>query len=392
MTQAVILDATRTPFGRFGGALKDVKAPELAAHCIRTLVERDGIDPGEVDDVILGEVLQAGVGQLPSRQALIAAGLPVSTPSFLINKVCASGFRAITLAEQLIRTGDHDLIVAGGMESMSNTPYYDFAARWGQRMGDTQLVDGMIRDGLWDAFDDCHMASFGGATADAYEIGRAEMDRFAARSQQRWAEAQQAGRFAEEVTPIPVPKGRGQTVLFDTDEFPRPDTTEEKLRGLAPIFGTTGVTAGNAPGVNDGAGVAIVCSEERARALGRPLLARILGHAHVAVKPSDFPIAPAYAVQKLLAQTGRSVDDIHLFECNEAFAAVVLACGQIVGWDEERVNTWGGAIAMGHPIGASGARIIMTLAYQLRARGGGLGVASICSGTGQGDAVLLEVA
>ncbi len=388
---SVILDATRTPIGSFGGSLKEIPAPQLGAHCIKTVVERSGLDAATIDDVIMGIVCPAGVGQIPSRQAAIKAGLPVEIPSLTVNKVCASGMRAITLADLLIRAGEADLIIAGGMESMSRVPYADMKSRWGVRMGNTELIDLMVHDGLWCAFDDVHMASHGEQVAKEYGISRAACDEFAARSQQLAADALAAGRLSDEITPFPIPQRKGDPIMFMKDEQPRPQTTLETLAKLRPVLGTETITAGNAPSINDGGAALIVCSEERAKELGRRPLAYIRGEAHVALKPYQFPIAPAFATLKLMERTGAKMGDLKVIECNEAFACVVLACGEIANWDNNIVNPNGGAIAYGHPIGMSGARVVMTLAYELRRRGGGLGVACICSGSGQGDAVLVEV-
>jgi acetyl-CoA C-acetyltransferase len=387
----VILDATRTPIGSFGGALKDIPAPELGAHVIRTLVERNGIDGAQVDNVIMGVVCPAGMGQIPSRQAAIKAGLPAAVPSETINKVCASGLRAVTLADAQIKAGEGSLMIAGGMESMSRVPYADMDRRWGARMGDSKEVDLMIHDGLWCAFEDVHMASHGEKIAKEYGLDRLSCDAFSVRSQMLARDAMESGRLAEEITPVSIPQRKGDPVVFSTDEQPRPNTTAETLAALRPVLGTELITAGNAPSVNDGAAASIVCTEERAKQLGKKPLAYILGEAHVAMQPYQFPIAPAFAIKKLLDKAGRKLEDIHLIECNEAFAAVALACGKELGWDETRVNPNGGAVAFGHPIGMSGNRIVLTLAYELRRRGGGLGIAAICSGSGQGDAVLIEV-
>lgn len=388
---SVILDATRTAIGSFGGALKEVPAPDLAALCIKTVVERNGVDPATIDDVIMGIVVPAGVGQIPSRQAAIKAGLPVEVPSLTVNKVCASGMRAITLADTLIRAGEAELIVAGGMESMSRVPYASFNLRNGARMGNVEMVDLMVHDGLWCAFDNVHMATHGERVAKEYGLTRADCDAFAAHSQQLAAAASAAGHLEAELTPFPIPQRKGDPVLFSKDEQPRAETTPESLAKLRPVLGTELITAGNAPSVNDGGAALIVCSEDRARALGKVQLAVIRGEAHVALKPYQFPVAPAFAIQKLLDRTGYKLADINLLEVNEAFAAVALVCGKELNWDPARVNVNGGAIAYGHPIGMSGARITMTLAYELRRRGGGLGIAAICSGSGQGDAILLEV-
>jgi acetyl-CoA C-acetyltransferase len=386
---ALILDATRTPWGKFGGALRDYSAAELAALLMRTLVERNNLEPDQVENVILGQVLQAGAGQHPGRQALIAAGLPETTPSDLVNKVCGSGMRAVTIASQLLASGDGDIVFAGGMESMTNVPYYDMHTRWGARMGDRKLIDGMVFDGLWCAFDNCHMANQGDSMALEREISREEQDEWALLSQQRWGAAYSRGYFANEVTPVPSKRNPNHKAL-ERDENPRPNSTPEGLARLNPVYGTTAITPGNAPGVNDGAAVLLMASEEGAARLGAKPLARVIAHAEVATKPGHFPVASAHAIQRVLKKAGLTLDDMQVIEVNEAFAAVPLICGQELDWDVERVNRCGGAVAMGHPIGASGARLALTVAYQLRELGGGYGVAAICSGTGQGDAILIE--
>ena len=389
MSDALILDATRTPWGKFGGGLRDYAAHELAALMIRTLMARNNIEPGSIENVLLGQVLQAGGGQLPSRQALIKGGLPDTTPSMLINKVCASGMRAVTLASQLIRAGEHELVLAGGMESMSNVPYYDKDTRWGARMGNKTLIDGMVFDGLWCAFENRHMANQGDDMAANREISRAEMDDWSVRSQQLWGKAFDRGYFDREVTPVPNKRDPNHVALA-RDESPRPNSTAERLGRIAPVWGTKAITAGNAPGVNDGAAVLLVASEERAAQMGATPIARIIGHAEVATKPREFPVASAWAIQKVLKKSGVTLDQVEIIEGNEAFAAVPLVCGQELDWDAARVNRHGGSVAMGHPIGASGARLTMTAAYQLQESGARYAVAAICSGTGQGDAILLE--
>lgn len=389
--EIVILDGTRTPVGKFGGTLKSFSAAQLGAHCIKEIVSRNNIEGSDIDNVILGQVALAGAGQLPTRQASIKAGLPVEVPGLLVNKVCASGMRAITLAASLIKMGEGDLMLAGGMESMSNVPFLDMSSRWGNAMGDITLKDGMVHDGLWCAFDNVHMAAHGQKIAEEYNLDRDDMDRFAARSQNLWQQANEDGFFKNEISPFSIPQRKGDPIVFAVDEFPRAGTTVESLAKLPPVLGTKVITAGNAPGVNDGACITIVTTADRAAKMGKKPLARIIDHAYVAKKPYEFSIAPALATQKLLKKNGLNVDQIKRFECNEAFAAVCLVCGQILEWDESRVNVNGGAIAIGHPIGASGARIILTLAHELQRIGGGLGVAMICSGTGQGDAVLIEV-
>lgn len=389
MSDALILDATRTPWGKFGGGLRDYAAHELGALLIRTLVERNNLEPGSVDNVILGQVLQAGAGQLPSRQALIHGGLPETTPSLLVNKVCASGMRAVTMASQMIRAGDNELILAGGMESMSNVPYYDKDTRWGARMGNKTLIDGMVFDGLWCSFDNCHMANQGDIMAANREISREEMDDWSVMSQKRWGAAYDRGYFDREVTPVPNKRDTNHIALA-RDESPRPNSTVERLGRIATVWGTKAITAGNAPGVNDGAAVLVVASEERAAHMDAKPIARIVAHGEVATKPGEFPVASAWAIQKALKKANLTLDDMDVIEVNEAFAAVPLVCGQELGWDSTRVNRHGGSVAMGHPIGASGARLVLTLAYQLQEMGGRYGVAAICSGTGQGDAIILE--
>lgn len=387
----VILDYARTAIGSFGGALKDIPAPELGAHCIKELIARNAIEPASVDDVIMGMVLTGGAGQIPSRQAAIKAGLPVEVPSLTVNKVCASGMRAVTLGDLMIRGLEAELIVAGGMESMSRAPYAALSARWGLRMGNAELTDLMIHDGLWCAFENKHMAGHGQTIADEYGLSRSACDEFACRSQQLAQAAGEAGRLAEEILPFPIPQRKGDPVLVAKDEQPRAGTTIEGLAALKPVLGTQLITAGNAPSVNDGAAALLLASEEKAGALGLKPLAYIRGEAHVALKPYQFPVAPAYAVLKLLDKVNMELSAIKLIECNEAFAAVALACGKVLNWNPEIVNVNGGAIAFGHPIGMSGARITGTLAMELKRRGGGFGIACICSGSGQGDAVLLEV-
>lgn len=390
MEKTVIVGAKRTPFGKFGGALQSKKAVELGGIAIRAALEQSGVDPSEVEEVIMGMVLQGGAGQVPSRQAARHAGLDWPIPTETINKVCASGMRSVTLAEQIIRAGDADIIVAGGMESMSQAPYILPSARWGQRMGDASMVDLMIHDGLHCAFDGVHMAVHGSNCAADYEINREAQDIWALQSHQKTIAAQ--SKLAEEIVPVNVSLGKKGTLTVDTDESPRADSTLDKLSALSPVFKKDGtITAGNAPGVNDGAAALVLMSESKAKQKGIQPLATIVSHVQVGVEAKDFPATPGFAIQKLLEKNNLTAHDIDLFEVNEAFAAVTLISGKIVGWDESRVNVNGGAVALGHPIGASGARILMTLAYELKRRGGGLGVAAICSGAGQGDAVLIRV-
>lgn len=391
MAETVVLGGARTPFARFGGALKDVAAVELGGVAIRGALEQAGVPADQVDHVVMGMVLQGGAGQVPARQAARRAGLSWEVGAETINKVCASGMRSATLADQIIRAKDGDVIVAGGMESMSNAPYILPGSRWGQRMGDGKMVDLMIHDGLWCAFDGVHMVVHGSNVAAEYGVSREEQDRWALRSHQRAVAAMEAGKLADEIVPVTVRTRKGETVV-DSDEAPRKDTTYEKLQGLKPVFLQDGsITAGNAPGVNDGASALVLASAAKAEELGKEPVARIVGHAAVAMEARYFPITPAYAVNKLLQQHGLQLSQIDLFEVNEAFAAVALANGNILGWDEEKVNVNGGAIALGHPIGASGSRILLTLIQELRRRGGGVGIAAICSGAAQGDAVLVRV-
>jgi acetyl-CoA C-acetyltransferase len=391
VAKSVIVSAARTPFGRFQGSLASKRAVELGAIAIREAMTRVALNAEEVDQVLMGMVLQAGAGQIPSRQAARLAGLPWETPSVTINKVCASGLRAVTLADSLIRAGDIQVAVAGGMESMSNAPYVLQGVRTGLRMGDGAVIDLMIHDGLQCAFHNVHMAVLGSRVAKEYEITREMQDAWALRSHQRAVAAIQSGVFADEIVPVTV-ETKKQSVTVTDDEAPRADTSLERLAALPPVFTKDGtITAGNAPGVNDGAGALVVMSEDYAKETGREPLAYILGYAEVAAEAAYIATTPALAIQKLLEKTGYTLSDIDLFEVNEAFAAVTLTSGKILGWDEEKVNVNGGAVALGHPIGASGARILMHLVYELQRRGGGLGIAAICSGAAQGDAILVEV-
>jgi acetyl-CoA C-acetyltransferase len=390
--KTVIVGAARTPFGKFGGALKDVSAVDLGAVAIRGALEKSGVGGDQVDEVIMGMVVQAGAGQVPSRQAARKAGLPWDVASQTVNKVCASGMRAVTMADQIIRVGDADIIVAGGMESMSNVPYALPQARYGMRMGDGTVRDLMMYDGLTCPFDLVPMAVHGSNVAEEYGITREAQDAWAYRSQMRASEAVAKGVFDEEIVPVTIPQRKGDPIVVSRDEAPRPDTTLEGLAKLPPVYKKDGsITAGNAPGINDGAAAMVLMSEQKAAEMGIKPLATILGHAQVGAEAPYIATTPGLAINKLLQKTGVKLEQIDLFEVNEAFAAVVLTSGNIVGWDEEKVNVNGGAIALGHPIGASGARIIMHLAYELRRRGGGLGIAAICSGAAQGDAVLIKV-
>ncbi|TCN24026.1 acetyl-CoA C-acetyltransferase [Mesobacillus foraminis] len=392
MGKTVILAGARTPIGKMGGSLSSFTASELGGIAIKEALRRAGVNPAVVGEVILGNVLQGGQGQLPSRQAARHAGLPWEVKTELVNKVCASGMRSVTLADLLIRTGEEELIVAGGMESMSNAPYALPKARWGLRMGDSAVKDLMIHDGLTCSFTGVHMGTYGNGTAKELEISREEQDQWALRSHQRVIQAVDSGILAEEIVPVEVPQRRGEPVLVEHDEAPRKDTSIESLSKLKPVFDHDGtITAGNAPGVNDGAAALVLMSEERAEREGHKPQGVILAHAAVALEAKDFPKTPGLVINELLKKTGKSVEEIDLFEINEAFAAVALASGQIAGLDHEKINVNGGAVALGHPIGASGTRIILTLMHELKRRGGGIGIAAICSGGGQGDAIMIEV-
>lgn len=391
MGKTVIVSAARTPFGRLGGGLTSFKAVDLGGIVIREAVTRAGIDDASIDNVIMGMVLQGGAGQIPSRQATIKAGLPWEVPSETINKVCASGLRSVTMGDQAIRCGDAHIIVAGGMESMSNAPHF-VRARWGFRMGDAKLNDLMIHDGLWCAFHDKHMAVHGGTVAKEYGVSREEQDQWALRSHQLAVAALDKGLFEWETVPVKVPQKKGDPLLVAKDEGPRRDTSIEALRKLAPVFDPENtVTAGNAPGVNDGAGALVIMSESKAAELGIKPLASIEGHASVSREAAYIATVPGLAINKLLSARGMKSDQVDLYEINEAFAAVTLVSSKISNIAHDCINVNGGAVAFGHPIGASGARILMTLISELRRRGGGTGVAAICSGAAQGDAILIKV-
>jgi acetyl-CoA C-acetyltransferase len=383
MARSVIVSAVRTPFGKLGGALKNYQAPELGAVAIRGALDQAGIENEDVEYVIMGQVLQAGAGQAPARQASVGAGLAKEIGSDVINKVCASSVRAVEMADQMIRAGDHSVIVAGGMESMSNAPYLLKEARFGYRLGDGVLIDSMTSDGLTSTFDERHMVAQASFVSRELGISREDQDRWALRSHQRAVDAIDSGRFAEEIVPV------GEVT---TDEGPRRDTSYERLSQLKPVFDPEGTTtAGNAPGVNDGAGALVVTSEEFARERGLEILATIISQAYVADDFAYLAKTPALAGLRALEKAGKSIDDVKRVELNEAFSSVVLNSTAMLGTDPERVNVNGGAVALGHPIGASGARILATMIHELRRNGGGLGLAAICSGGGQGDALLLEV-
>jgi acetyl-CoA C-acetyltransferase len=391
MPSSVILGTARTPFGKMGGGLSSLDATDLGGTVIEAALDRSGVAPEQVEQVVFGQVLQAGQGQIPSRQAQIKGGIPKEVPSETINKVCASGMRSLGLADQAIRAGDSNVAVTGGMESMSQAPYLLPNARFGFRMGDVQALDAMTHDGLTNPFTEKQMINEASEVGNELEITRVDMDRFAERSHRLAHEATEAGRLAEEIVGVTVKSRKGETTV-EADEAIRPETTLETLAGLKAIGGPDAThTAGNAPGVNDGAGAIIVASEEWAEKEGKTPLARILSYGTVA---DDFPYlakTPANASKLALEKIGKSPEDVDLWEINEAFASVALNSVRMLGVDEEKVNVNGGAIALGHPIGASGSRIVGALVHELRRRGGGLGVAAICSGGGQGDAIVIEV-
>jgi acetyl-CoA C-acetyltransferase len=390
MQDVVIVAATRTAVGSFQGALAQVPAVELGAAVIRRLLEQTGLEPALVDEVILGQVLTAGAGQNPARQAAIKAGLPFAVPALTLNKVCGSGLKALHLGAQAIRCGDAEIIVAGGMENMSLAPYVLPGARTGLRMGHASMVDTMIRDGLWDAFNDYHMGITAENLVERYGISRQDQDAFAMASQQKATAAIAAGRFESQITPISIASRKGPPVVFDTDEQPRAETTLESLGRLRAAFKPDGtVTAGNASSLNDGAAAVLLMSAGKARELGLPVLARIAAYANAGVDPAVMGLGPVSATQRCLAKAGWTLDQVELIEANEAFAAQALAVGQELGWDASRVNVNGGAIALGHPIGASGCRVLVTLLHEMLARKARTGLATLCIGGGQGVALAL---
>jgi acetyl-CoA C-acetyltransferase len=391
MREAVILSAVRTPTGRFLGSLKGFTAPQLGAIVVREAAARAGVGPEAVDEVIMGNVVSAGLGQAPARQAALGAGLPPRVAAVTVNKVCGSGLKAVMFAAQAIATGDAEVVVAGGMESMSNAPYLLPRAREGLRLGHGELKDAMIVDGLWEAYEDYHMGCCGENVADKYAITRQEQDEYALRSHQKAIAAMQAGRFRDEIVPVPVPQKRGDPVPMTADETPREDTTLEALARLKPAFREGGtVTAGNAPGVNDGASALVVASAERAKALGATPLARIVAQASWGVEPAMVMMAPVGAVQRIWEKTGWTPADVHLFELNEAFAVQAVAVTRELELDPARVNVNGGAVALGHAIGSSGARVLTTLLHALRQRDQRRGVAALCLGGGNGVALAVE--
>jgi acetyl-CoA C-acetyltransferase len=391
MDNAVILSACRTPIGSFGGALKDLSVVDLGAVVIREAIARAEADVAAVGDVVMGCVLQAGAGMNPARHAALKAGLPVDVPAETINRVCGSGLQAVVHAVEALKAGYVDLMVAGGMESMSNAPYLLKGARWGYRMGNAEAVDYMVQEGLTDAMCGCHMGVTAEEIVKRYKISRAEQDAFAAESQRRAAEAVASGTFDEEIVPVDVPQRKGAAVRVSRDEYPRPGTTVEKLGALKPVFVKDGtVTAGNASGINDGAAALIVSTEAKARAMGRRPLARVLSYATTGVDPMIMGMGPVEALRKAARRANLALKDLDLFELNEAYASQSLAVIRELALDPATVNVHGGAVALGHPIGASGARVLTTLIHALRARGGGRGAASLCIGGGMGTAMIVE--
>jgi len=391
MSKAVIVSGARTAIGAFGGSLKDVAATELGRIVIEACAERAGIDCGDIDEVIMGNVLQAGIGMNPARQSAIAAGVPDSVPSFTVNKVCGSGLKAISLGAQAIAAGDADLIVAGGMESMSNAPYLLKKARWGYRLGNGEIIDSMLSEGLSCAMANCHMGVTAENVASMCEISREQQDEFAAESQLRAESAIEAGRFDEEIVPVMIAQKKGAPLIFKVDEYPRKGTTAGKLAALKPAFQKDGtVTAGNASGINDGAAAVIVASEERARLMELAPIAKVVSYATAGVDPRYMGLGPVPAIERALEKASLSLREIDLFELNEAFAAQSLAVLSKLGIDTSRVNVNGGAIALGHPIGASGARVLVTLLYEMKKRDARRGLAALCIGGGQGIAMIVE--
>jgi len=391
MREAVIVSAVRTAIGTFSGTLANTSASELGATVIRAALERAKVEPGAVDEVLMGCILQAGQGQNPARQAALKAGLPIEVPCTTINKVCGSGLKSVALAAQSIIAGDAEIVVAGGTENMNLAPYMLDKARTGYRMGHGQLIDSMIHDGLWCIFGDTHMGITAENLAEQYSISRAEQDEFAAASQAKAAAAIESGRFADEIVPVLIPQRKGDPIKFDKDEHVRPGTTVESLAKLKPAFKKDGtVTAGNASGINDGAAAVVVMSADRAKAMGLAPIAKVRAYAAAGVDPSVMGIGPVPATRKALAKAGLTVEDIDLIEANEAFASQSLAVGRDLGWDPAKVNVNGGAIALGHPIGASGARILVTLLHEMEKRDVKCGLATLCIGGGMGIAMIVE--
>lgn len=391
MQEVVITAAGRSAVGNFGGTLAPLSAAQIGTQVIRGVLGRAGVDPAVIDEVVLGQVLTAACGMNPARQSSLNAGLPITTPAMTINKVCGSGLKTTHMAAQAIGLGDAEVMLVGGQESMSNAPHALPNSRKGQRMGPWKMEDTMIRDGLWDVFNDYHMGVTAENLAKEYGITREEQDAFAAQSQQRAEAAQKAGHFADEIIPVEIPQRKGDPLVFDTDEFPRHGTTAESLAKMRPAFDKEGtVTAGNASGINDGAAILLMMSASRAQALGLEPIARVAAYASAGVEPHIMGSGPIPATQRCLERAGWSVDDLDLVESNEAFAAQALAVNKALGWDPEKVNVNGGAIAIGHPIGASGARILVTLLHEMKRRNASKGLATLCIGGGQGVALAVE--
>ena len=391
MQQAVLLSAVRTPIGKFLGALASMSATELGSVVVREAVARAGLEPGQIEEVILGNVISAGLGQNPARQAALRAGLTEKVAALTINKVCGSGLKAVGLAAQAIQVGDQEIVVAGGMESMSNGPYLLREMRQGSRFGDAKLVDSVIYDGLWDAFENCHMGCTGEVVANKYKVSREEQDQYALNSHRKAVAAMASGRFDSQIVPVPVPQKKGPPLLVSQDESPRPDATLEALGNLPPAFQSAGtVTAGNAPGMNDGAAALVVASEQAAARLARAPLARIVAQATSGIAPSLVMMAPMEAVEKVLWKAGWNRDQVDLYELNEAFAVQSVALIRELRLDPQKVNVNGGAVALGHPIGASGARILTTLLHEMIARNARRGVAALCLGGGNAVAMAVE--
>ncbi|HEX3252503.1 MAG TPA: acetyl-CoA C-acetyltransferase [Pyrinomonadaceae bacterium] len=391
LNEAVIISAARTPVGKFLGSLKGFSAPQLGAIVVRESVKRAGVKPEDVDEVIMGCVIQAGLGQNPARQAALNGGLPSTVSAVTVNKVCGSGLKAVMMAAQGVQLGDTEIVVAGGMESMSNAPYLIPKAREGYRLGNGELVDSMINDGLWCAFENYHMGCTGEVVADEYSIGRSEQDEFAANSHRKAAAAIKAGKFKDEIVPVEIPQKKGAALVFDTDETVREDTSAEVLAKLKPAFKPEGtVTAGNAPGVNDGASAVVVTSLRRARELGVEPMARIVAQATAGVDPRLVMMAPVEAVRKLFKKTGWSPSEVDLVELNEAFSVAAVAVTRELGLDPEKVNVNGGAVALGHAIGQSGSRLLTTILYELKRRNARRGIVSLCLGGGNAVAMAIE--
>lgn len=391
MTEVVIVAAVRTPIGSFGGSLKDISAVDLGSLVIKNAIERAGLKPEQVDEVIMGNVLGAGLGQNVARQMSVHAGVPVTVPAFTINKVCGSGLKAVQLAVQAVLCGDAEVVVAGGAENMSQAPYILPNQRWGSRMGNATVVDTMLRDGLTDGFEDYHMGITAENVAEQYGITREDQDSFALQSQKRAVAAVESGRFKEEIIPVEIPQRRGEPLVFDTDEFPRKDVSLEGLSKLRPAFQKDGsVTAGNSSGINDGAAAVVVMSAEKAKELGVPVLATIKSYASAGLDPKVMGCGPIYASRKALEKAGLTVADLDLVESNEAFAAQACAVAKELNLDLEKVNVNGGAISLGHPIGASGCRILVTLLHEMQKRDAKRGLVTLCIGGGMGTALIVE--